>query len=67
MNQITKLKTAAMLAPFALVGAAGAQTTAGAIDLSGAQTNVVAIVGVGVAITTALTIYGLGKRAANRA
>lgn len=65
-NLKTKVRNALLLAPFALT-AASAQSTAGAIDLSGAQTNVVAIVGVGVAITTALTIYGLGKRAANRA
>jgi hypothetical protein len=59
------------LAQLAVLAAGVASTNmagaAGEIDLSAAQTTVTSIVAVGVAVTTALTVYGLGKRAARKA
>lgn len=60
-------KVLKVLGGFAALGASAFAQTAGTIDLAPAQTSTTAIIAVGVAITTALTVYKLGKRAANRA
>jgi uncharacterized membrane protein YgaE (UPF0421/DUF939 family) len=57
------------LVALVISGMAGAQTAppAGADwDISGAKDTVTALVGVGVAVTIALVVFKLGKRAANK-
>lgn len=67
-NVHTRIRTAALAAPFVLAGLVGSAGAVGEgeITLTGAETNVMTLVGVGVAITTGLTVYKLGKRAAGR-